>query len=140
MEGTTDALIATGRAAESGDDGYIDALESIAERHFDTLAKLFAGAEPPILEFVQSAINELANLFEGVLLVAELSPKTLDRVLSFGEIISSKILSAKLTELGVENEWTDSRLLIRTDSNRSEEHTSELQSRQYLVCRLLLEK
>src|SRR3712207_8088446 len=33
--------------------------------------------------------------------------------------------------------WTSSRLII---SARSEEHTSELQSRQYLVCRLLLEK
>src|SRR3712207_7641631 len=28
----------------------------------------------------------------------------------------------------------------RADGGRSEEHTSELQSRQYLVCRLLLEK
>src|SRR3712207_8997969 len=34
----------------------------------------------------------------------------------------------------------DSEMLLRFDSTRSEEHTSELQSRQYLVCRLLLEK
>src|SRR3712207_7284196 len=31
-------------------------------------------------------------------------------------------------------------LLLMADAKRSEEHTSELQSRQYLVCRLLLEK
>src|SRR3712207_7054224 len=45
-------------------------------------------------------------------------------------------------------EWQNARLSLRfADANgktkdyaRSEEHTSELQSRQYLVCRLLLEK
>src|SRR3712207_7773862 len=31
-------------------------------------------------------------------------------------------------------------IIIVVKANRSEEHTSELQSRQYLVCRLLLEK
>src|SRR3712207_7525628 len=36
--------------------------------------------------------------------------------------------------------WSSSSLLASCKGNRSEEHTSELQSRQYLVCRLLLEK
>src|SRR5258707_11620140 len=35
---------------------------------------------------------------------------------------------------------TTPRLLVTSALQRSEEHTSELQSRQYLVCRLLLEK
>src|SRR3712207_7430806 len=40
-----------------------------------------------------------------------------------------------------EDAWAEQRLAeIRAISLRSEEHTSELQSRQYLVCRLLLEK
>src|SRR3712207_8034917 len=40
----------------------------------------------------------------------------------------------------LEHRGHDHRLQLRTDGQRSEEHTSELQSRQYLVCRLLLEK
>ncbi len=36
--------------------------------------------------------------------------------MSFGEIVASRIVSAKLTESGLANEWKDSRLLIRTDS------------------------
>src|SRR3712207_7067674 len=42
--------------------------------------------------------------------------------------------------LGLANSFRMARLPDPTPSNRSEEHTSELQSRQYLVCRLLLEK
>ncbi|MEQ1643861.1 MAG: bifunctional aspartate kinase/homoserine dehydrogenase I, partial [Pyrinomonadaceae bacterium] len=44
-------------------------------------------------------------------------PKTLDRILSFGEIVSTKMVSARMIESGIDNEWKDSRLVIRTDSN-----------------------
>ncbi|HVF47709.1 MAG TPA: bifunctional aspartate kinase/homoserine dehydrogenase I, partial [Pyrinomonadaceae bacterium] len=47
----------------------------------------------------------------------ELSAKTLDRILSFGEIVASRIVAGKLAQAGLENEWVDSRLLIKTDSN-----------------------
>src|SRR3712207_7556885 len=40
----------------------------------------------------------------------------------------------------VDNASTDHTRELLTHFGRSEEHTSELQSRQYLVCRLLLEK
>ena len=50
-------------------------------------------------------------------MVTELSPKTLDRILSFGEIVSTRIVSAKLESMGVSNEWKDSRKLIKTNSN-----------------------
>ena len=46
-----------------------------------------------------------------------MSPKTLDRILSFGELVASRIVSAKLRTAGLDNDWTDSRLVIRTDSN-----------------------
>ncbi len=118
MQGITDALIEAGKTAERGDDGYIALLSSIADGHIKTIEKLFdGGADPAILEFVETTAKELEDLCEGVRLVRELSPRTLDRMVSFGEIVSSRIVSAKLTEMGIANEWTDSRLLIRTDSN-----------------------
>src|SRR3712207_7482855 len=43
-------------------------------------------------------------------------------------------------ERDVDEPWHNSHALMRVPQRRSEEHTSELQSRQYLVCRLLLEK
>ena len=118
MQGTTDALIDAGRTAERGDDGYFGVLSNIAERHITTIKKLFADApDLPVLDFVETTIKELENLCEGVRLVREVSPKTLDRIVSFGELVASRIVSAKLAEVGLDNDWTDSRLLIRTDSN-----------------------
>ena len=118
MQGTTDALIEAGRSAERGDDGYIEILSNIGERHADTIKELFGEEDhSTIFDFVDATVRELENLCEGVRLVRELSPKTLDRILSFGEIVSTKIVAAKLAMLGLENEWKDSRLLIKTDSN-----------------------
>lgn len=118
LQGTTDDLIAAGRTAERGDDGYIEIVSSISERHLDTIAKLFNGdADPAVLEMVETTIKELADLCEGVRLVRELSAKTLDRILSFGEIVSSRMIAAKMDISGLENEWKDSRLVIRTNSN-----------------------
>jgi len=118
MQGTTDDLIAAGRAAERGDDGYIEILSNISDRHLKAIRELFHdGQTLAITEFVESTIKELENLFEGVRLVRELSPKTLDRILSFGEIVSTRLVSARMTESGIDNEWEDSRLVISTDSN-----------------------
>ena len=118
MQGTTDALIDAGRSAERGDDGYIETLSNIGERHTATIRELFGKENhTDVLDFVESTIKELQNLCEGVRLVRELSAKTLDRILSFGEIVASRIVAAKLGDEDLENEWKDSRLLIRTDSN-----------------------
>ncbi len=117
MQGTTDALIEAGRSAERGDDGYIGILGNIAGRHLDAIEKLFgSGGQSAVSDFVETTVKELNNLCEGVRLVRELSPKTLDRILSFGEIALSKIVAALLSVAGLDNEWKDTRLLIRTDS------------------------
>lgn len=118
MQGTTDDLIAAGREAERGNDGYIEKLSNVSERHLATIGTLFNnGHSQPVSGFVESTIKELENLLEGVSLVRELTPKTLDRILSFGEIVSSRMVSALLAESGFKNKWVDSRTLIRTDSN-----------------------
>ena len=118
MQGTTDSLIEAGCSAERGDDGYIEILSNIGGRHIEAINKLFGEeTQSTVLDFVESTIKELENLCEGVRLIRELSPKTLDRILSFGEMVSSHIVAAKLKTRGLENEWKDSRLLIRTDSN-----------------------
>lgn len=118
MQGTTDTLIMAGRSAERGDDGFFEKLAEIDTQHSEAIRDLIpTGMHSSVQDFVESTIKELENITEGVRRVRELSPKTLDRILSFGEIVSSKILSDKLTLEGIDNAWTDSRLLIRTNSN-----------------------
>lgn len=118
MQGTTDDLIAAGRAAEAGDDGYVEILSRIGERHLAAIRELFDGSQAgDVTALVESTIKELSDLCDGVRLVSELTPKTLDRILSFGEIVSTNIVSARMAEIGIRNEWKDSRQLIRTNSN-----------------------
>ncbi len=110
MQGTTDALIEAGRSAERGDDGYIELLSQIGDAHAETIRKLFGDDRTnAVADFVDETLRELENLCEGVRLVRELTPKTLDRILSFGEIVSSRIVAEKLSRQGVPNEWIDSR-------------------------------
>ncbi|MFN2500418.1 MAG: bifunctional aspartate kinase/homoserine dehydrogenase I [Pyrinomonadaceae bacterium] len=118
MQGVTDSLIAAGRSAERGDDDYVEILTSTRDRHVSAIQDLFATeADPPVLNFVESTIDELQNICRGVRLIGELSMKTLDRILSFGELVSSRIVSAKLDYAGIASGWVDSRSLISTDSN-----------------------
>ena len=117
MQTTTDTLIEAGRIAAAGDDGFLEKLKVIEELHETAIGELFTDfPHADISEFFESTMKELEDLCEGVRLVRELSDKTLDRIVSFGELISSRIISSKLAADGLKNEWVDSRLLIRTDS------------------------
>ena len=51
---------------------------------------------------------------EGVYLLGELSPASLDAIQSFGELWSTKILATKLASIGIATKWIDSRQVIRT--------------------------
>ncbi len=118
MQGTTDALIEAGRAAERGDDGYVAILGGIADKHVIAIDRLFPTSEHlAITDFVEITLKELENICEGVRLVRELSPRTLDRILSFGELVASRIVAERLAFEGLANVWKDSREVIRTDAN-----------------------
>ncbi len=118
MQGTTDALIEVGKTAENGDDSFRGKIKEIESKHFTaTRALIPESSRDSIFDFIENRINELKSICEGVYLLRELSSRTLDRIVSLGEILSTKLVSAKLSSLGVENVWKDSRQLIRTDSN-----------------------
>jgi aspartokinase/homoserine dehydrogenase 1 len=118
MQGTTDALIDIGRTAENGDENFREKIKAVENKHFDAVRLLIpVSVQSALLSFVKKRINELENICEGVFLLHELSPRTLDRIVSFGEILSTKIVSAKFDSINVKNTWKDARELIKTDSN-----------------------
>ncbi len=117
LGGITDSLLHSATAAAAGDEGYLDSLKSIEQRHLDTVRELIpVTGQSSILTMVKKTCNELEDIFKGIFLLHELSARTKDCVLSFGEILSSKILSASLTALDIANTWKDSRDLVVTDS------------------------
>ena len=95
----------------------LDSLKAIEQRHLETVRELIpVTSQSSILSMVKKTCNELEDIFKGIFLLRELSARTKDCVLSFGELLSSRILSASLAAQDVPNNWKDSRELIVTDS------------------------
>ncbi len=118
MQGVTDLLIETGNLAETGDESFREKLIEIEEIHIEAIRILIALEQRnEILNLIKQRIHELENICESVFLLKELSSRTLDLIVGFGEILSTSIISAKFDSLGVENNFTDSGKLIKTDSN-----------------------
>lgn len=117
MQGTTDKLIDAGRLAERGDESYRTKIDEIRTLHISTIIELCGSESPQIRDEITERFAELEGLCRGVELVGELSARTLDNILGFGELLSTKIAAAYLNSIGVECEWVDSRDLIVTDSN-----------------------
>ena len=118
LGGTTDVLIDAGKLAAAGNETYKEKLLSIEQRHLQTVKDLIPVAnQSAILSEVKKRCNELEAICEGVFMLGELSARTLDRIVSYGELLSSIIISHKLKSLGIAHEWADSRSLIVTNSN-----------------------
>ncbi len=118
MGGITDMLIQCGTLASITDEFYKTKLQEIEQRHLETVKLLIpVSQQSSILSWVKKRCNELEDICNGVFLLGELSDRTKDRIVSYGEHISSQILSSKLKSEGIENVWKDSRELIITDSD-----------------------
>jgi len=118
LGGTTDVLIDAGKLAAAGNESYKEKLLSIEQRHLQTVKDLIPVTnQSAILSEVKKKCNELEAICEGVFMLGELSARTLDRIVSYGELLSSIIISHKLKSLEIVHQWADSRSLIVTNSN-----------------------
>jgi len=108
--GITDRLLAAANAGARGGD-ITALLDEIWVRHEQIMAGLF---DPGNLEEVtvrmKNLFDELEKILQGVRLIGELTPKTLDKVLGFGERLSSLFIARFLHAT-----WIDSAANIRTD-------------------------
>jgi bifunctional aspartokinase / homoserine dehydrogenase 1 len=118
LGGITDTLLQSGTLAANGDESYKELLLHSEQRHLDTVKVLIPVAhQSSVLSWVKQRCNEIEDICNGVFLLGELSPRTKDRIISFGELLSSKIISERLKSLSIANTWKDSRELIVTDSS-----------------------
>jgi len=118
LGGITDMLIEAARSAASGDESYKEKLQQIELRHLEAVRALLPlTGQSSILSAVKTRCNEIEDICSGVFLLGELSARTQDKIVSYGELLSSFIISARFDALGVPNTWKDSRELIRTDSH-----------------------
>ena len=118
LGGVTDLLIKAGTEASAGKESYKEILIELEKKHMDTARGLLpVTSQSSCLSSIKQQFNELEDLCEGVFRLGELSARTQDRIISFGELLSSKIIAAYLQTIQVNNQWLDSRLLIKTNNN-----------------------
>lgn len=111
--GITDQIIVTAQKAMEHDPTYRDEMIGIGERHFEAIHELLEGENQDYtLKIVDALINEFQDILHGVYLLEDLSPKTLDYLLSFGERLSALIISRFIEKA----DYYDARKLIFTDS------------------------
>lgn len=117
LGGVTDLLLQCGTLAAAGDESYQEKLQLIEQRHLDAVRKLIPTAQQSsLLSLVKKQCNEIEDICKGIYLLRELTPRTVDSIVSYGELISSRIVSEHLNAAGQHNTWKDARELIRTDS------------------------
>jgi aspartokinase/homoserine dehydrogenase 1 len=110
-------LIRAAQLASSGDESYKEKLQEVERRHLETVKTLLPlTRQSSLLSLVKTRCNEIEDICSGVFLLSELSARTQDKIVSYGELLSSIIVSARFDSLDISNQWKDSRELITTDS------------------------
>ena len=113
LDGITDRLIATSKMAQQGDDRYREEFDAMVIRHHQMIEAIITDEKKRIDLFnnVDSLFDQLKSIYYGVYLIHDLSKKTEDTIVSYGERLSSHIVAAMLKN-GVR---MNSRDFIRTE-------------------------
>jgi aspartokinase/homoserine dehydrogenase 1 len=118
LGGITDMLLDAASLAADGNEGYNEKLTVIEQRHLDAVKHLIPVAQQSkLLSLVKTACNEIEDICNGIFLLRELTARSKDRISSYGEWLSSQVISAKFRADGTDNVWKDTRELIITNSN-----------------------
>ena len=117
LGGVTDILLQSAAEAAAGTETYKEKLSIIEQRHLEAVKQLIPVAtQSALLSLVKKSCNEIEDICNGIFLLRELTPRSKDRLASYGEWLSSQIIAAAFQSTGTEAIWKDSRELIVTDS------------------------
>ncbi len=94
-------------------------LHEIEAHHNNLVELLVPKNQQEVLTIVQNICDELKDICHGIFLLKELSHKTSDRVVAFGELLSSQIIAAYFSSLNLSASFKDSRELVKTNANFS---------------------
>ena len=128
LSGITDKLITTSRLALNGDERYKAEFEAMVDRHYKLIDTIITEPRKREILFhtIDSLFEQLKSIFFGVYLIHDLSEKTLDAIVSYGERLSSNIVATLIKGA----RWHDSFQFIKTyRKNRLHTLDSELTAR-----------
>ncbi|MBR5150751.1 MAG: bifunctional aspartate kinase/homoserine dehydrogenase I [Bacteroidaceae bacterium] len=116
LGGITDKLIKVSQMAANGDAAYLDEFQAIVTRHYELISAVIPedGAKRELLVNVDSLLHDLGNIYQGIFLINDLSQKSESAIVSYGERISSLIVTALIKDAV----HFDSRTFIKTETKR----------------------
>lgn len=124
--GVTDELLRISHQAAQGNTSYSSAWQQLQQRHLVAAESLLPMAQfAPVQEQLQILFQELQDALQGVSLIKELSKRSLDLILSFGERLSAFIISEALKPLIPCAYFLDARDVIKTDRQFGAAHIQE---------------
>jgi aspartate kinase len=119
MGKTTRGLLEAAEAsAAGGADKSLSILARLQGNHRDVAERLaHRNSEGSIFRRIEEYFTELTKLLEGLAVLGEVPPRGLDKILSYGELLSSAILAHSLNQRDVSSSLLDARELIKTDDS-----------------------
>ena len=117
LSGVTEMLRTASQQAARGD--ATELLAEIGDKHRDAVEEM-TGSDPEAEAGVEEVLADVDRLMQGIKLVGECSPRTLDQVLSCGERLSVQLVSAGLCRRGLQTRPVDSATIIVTDDHHTE--------------------
>ncbi len=116
----TDRLLKLVDLAEAGElDGLERAVEELHRRHLGAAEVVGDASRAELVGEVDRTCANLGDLVKALGVIREVSPRSLDAVLSFGELLSSRILAAELADVGVPAVWVDPRMVLATNATHT---------------------
>jgi bifunctional aspartokinase / homoserine dehydrogenase 1 len=116
----TDTLIEMAQRAGKGDESWRQVFERVKERHFEAIRQLLAPDTPTYRhaeEQITANFESLENVLYGIFLLQEVSARSLDFVVSFGERNSACIIAQVMEAEGIYSTFLDTRKVVRTDAH-----------------------
>lgn len=111
MSGVTDKLYKMAQAASEGNNTYLDDLNYIVDLHLQTIKEVVVEErKAELTDRINALFDELKNILKGVFLIKDLSQKTKDTIISYGERLSSPIVYGAIKD----SVLLDARQFIKT--------------------------
>ena len=116
LGGITDKLLLTSRLALAGDERYREEFDAIVDRHHKMIDTIITDPQDRerLFNTIDALLEQLRSLYFGVYLIHDISPKTQDAILAYGERLSSNIVATLIKGA----RWFDSRNFIKTEKKQ----------------------
>jgi aspartate kinase len=124
LAGVTNSLIEVAEQAKKSDEKHIeDFTKELLQKHLDVISSAISSKEVQreVTQITEKTLAELGKVLTGICYVGEVTPKSKDYVVSFGERLSAPIVWGAIKDKGLETQWfTGKEAGIVTDSNFGE--------------------